>query len=69
MSAALLSNHRRVPPFGLGGGGTDASATNGSSEPTAARQPLAGCDRAELAAGDVFVVQTPSGGGYGSDER
>jgi 5-oxoprolinase (ATP-hydrolysing) len=29
-------------------------------------EKLRGCDRAELSAGDVFVVQTPSGGGYGT---
>jgi 5-oxoprolinase (ATP-hydrolysing) len=26
---------------------------------------LAGCDRAELEPGDVFVLETPGGGGYG----
>jgi 5-oxoprolinase (ATP-hydrolysing) len=26
---------------------------------------MAGCDSAHLTAGDVFVVETPGGGGYG----
>jgi 5-oxoprolinase (ATP-hydrolysing) len=29
------------------------------------RETLTGTDRAELGAGDVFVVETPGGGGYG----
>ncbi|MBO0803598.1 MAG: hydantoinase B/oxoprolinase family protein [Nocardiopsaceae bacterium] len=27
--------------------------------------PMAGCDSARLAPGDVLVVETPGGGGYG----
>ena len=27
--------------------------------------PMAGCDSADLAAGDVFVIETPGGGGFG----
>jgi 5-oxoprolinase (ATP-hydrolysing) len=30
------------------------------------RLDLRGADKAELAAGDVFVIETPGGGGYGS---
>jgi 5-oxoprolinase (ATP-hydrolysing) len=30
---------------------------------------MAGCDSARLAAGDVFVLETPGGGGYGGAER
>ena len=28
--------------------------------------PMRGCDTATLAAGDVFVIETPGGGGFGS---
>jgi 5-oxoprolinase (ATP-hydrolysing) len=65
MSAALLSNHRRVPPFGLAGGGNGRLGDQWVERADGSRQQLKGCDRAELAAGDVFVVSTPSGGGYG----
>jgi 5-oxoprolinase (ATP-hydrolysing) len=27
--------------------------------------PMRGCDTADLAAGDVFVIETPGGGGFG----
>jgi 5-oxoprolinase (ATP-hydrolysing) len=28
--------------------------------------PMRGCDSVEVAAGDVFVIETPGGGGYGT---
>ena len=28
--------------------------------------PLKGFDKTEMAAGDVFVIETPGGGGYGA---
>jgi 5-oxoprolinase (ATP-hydrolysing) len=65
MSAALLSNHRRVPPFGMAGGGCGTCGDQWVERKDGSREALEGCDRADLAAGDVFVVQTPSGGGYG----
>jgi 5-oxoprolinase (ATP-hydrolysing) len=30
---------------------------------------LKGCDTTEVQAGDVFVIETPGGGGYGAPER
>ena len=34
----------------------------------ATRVELSGTDKAEMAAGDVFVVETPGGGGYGAPD-
>jgi 5-oxoprolinase (ATP-hydrolysing) len=65
MSAALLSNHRRVPPFGMAGGVPGVCGDQWVERQDGSRAQLQGCDRAELGAGDVFVIQTPSGGGYG----
>ena len=42
---------------------------NGSSARTAAVRRSAGTDRAELAPGDVFVIETPGGGGFGGQGR
>ncbi len=66
MSAALLSNHRRVPPFGLDGGEAGRRGDQWVERAGGGREQLRGCDRANLQPGDVFVVQTPSGGGYGT---
>ncbi len=66
MTAAILSEHRRVPPHGLDGGEAGAVGINYVLRADGSRQDLSGTDRAELAAGDVFVIETPGGGGFGS---
>ena len=65
MTVAILSNHRRIPPFGLAGGGDGRLGRNWVERADGSREELSGTDAREMAAGDVFVVQTPSGGGYG----
>jgi 5-oxoprolinase (ATP-hydrolysing) len=65
MTASLLSNRRRVPPFGLNGGkpgGLGGGRVLRRSGEVEELGPTAG---AELEAGDVFVIDTPGGGGYG----
>ncbi|MEU2681928.1 hydantoinase B/oxoprolinase family protein [Streptomyces sp. NPDC007107] len=66
VTVALLSSHRRVPPYGMAGGGPGALGEQyveraGGEKVT----PLEGCDTAELDTGDVLVLRTPGGGGYG----
>lgn len=66
MTAVILANHRIVPPFGVAGGEagqvgqTRVRRTDGSVE------VLASTDKAEMAMGDVFMIDTPGGGGYGA---
>jgi 5-oxoprolinase (ATP-hydrolysing) len=65
MTAAILSNHRRVAPFGLAGGGDGAVGVNrlvrrdGRSETVEATAEIA------VDAGDQVRIETPGGGGYG----
>ncbi len=66
MTAVMLANHRRVPPFGVAGGEPARSAATGSSAPTARARNSARPCTVEMAAGDVFVIETPGGGGFGS---
>jgi 5-oxoprolinase (ATP-hydrolysing) len=66
MAAAILSNHRKVPPFGLDGGGSGICGDQWVERADGTVERLEGRDRAELRAGDVFAVQTPSGGGFGA---
>ncbi|SUV88417.1 5-oxoprolinase [Bordetella pertussis] len=65
MTAAILSNNRRHAPFGLAGGEAGAMGRNYVERADGRVEPLGPQDSAELAAGDVFVVETPGGGGYG----
>jgi 5-oxoprolinase (ATP-hydrolysing) len=65
MTAAILSGHRRVPPYGMAGGGPGAVGRNYVQRADGSRVELAGTGRAEMAAGDVFVIETPGGGGFG----
>lgn len=65
MHAAILSGRRQVAPFGLDGGGAAAPGRNSVERRDGTRQALAACDETDLLAGDVFVIETPGGGGYG----
>jgi 5-oxoprolinase (ATP-hydrolysing) len=65
MQAALVSNRRKVPPFGLHGGSPGICGAQWIERANGTREPLEGRCRADVGAGDVFAVRTPSGGGYG----
>ncbi len=65
MTVTTLSGHRRVPAFGLAGGAPGALGRNWVEHADGTVTEMSGCDSVELAAGDVFVIETPGGGGYG----
>jgi 5-oxoprolinase (ATP-hydrolysing) len=65
MTAAILSNHRRVPPHGMAGGRPGVPGHNYVLRADGSRAELGATDRTEMSPGDVFVVETPGGGGYG----
>jgi 5-oxoprolinase (ATP-hydrolysing) len=66
MTASILSHNRRVPPFGLAGGEPGALGRNGVERAGGPREELGGCASVEVGPGDVFVIETPGGGGYGA---
>ncbi|NNM78137.1 5-oxoprolinase [Sphingomonas sp. ID1715] len=65
MTAAILSNRRRVPPFGLEGGGPGACGRNSVERADGSVEEIGAAQAVEVAAGDVFVIETPGGGGFG----
>ena len=65
MSAGILSNHRRVAPFGLAGGAPGQVGVNSVERASGDVENLGPTATAELCPGDVFVIETPGGGGYG----
>ncbi len=66
MTAAVLASHRVVPPFGAAGGSPGQTGRNWveRADGTIDENP-SGRWQVDLEAGDTFVVQTPTGGGYG----
>ena len=68
MTAAILAGHRRVPPYGAAGGSPGALGRNWVERADGTRVEFGGTYSIDLAAGDVFVVETPGGGGFGADD-
>jgi len=66
MTVSMLSGHRRVPPYGLAGGQPGALGSNRVERADGSVVVMAGCDSVEVGIGDVLVVETPGGGGYGA---
>ncbi|HXM85628.1 MAG TPA: hydantoinase B/oxoprolinase family protein [Stellaceae bacterium] len=66
MTAAILADRRRVPPYGLAGGGPGALGRNWVERSSGQREEFGGTKVIEVGAGDVFVIETPGGGGYGN---
>jgi 5-oxoprolinase (ATP-hydrolysing) len=68
MTAAILSGHRLVRPHGLAGGAAGEPGKNYVLRIDGRRTELGPFDQTEMAAGDVFVIESPGGGGYGTIE-
>ncbi len=65
MTAAILSGHRRIAPYGAAGGAPGATGRNRVERATGEPVELGGSGQAEMRPGDVFVIETPGGGGVG----
>ncbi|PJX27659.1 5-oxoprolinase [Advenella sp. S44] len=68
MTAAILSNNRIYAPFGLKGGEPGQTGKNFIERLDGTVTELGPQDSADLQPGDVFVIETPGGGGYGRAE-
>ena len=66
MTAAILSNRRRVPPFGAAGGSPGALGRNAIERADGRVEPLGSTAEVSVSPGDVFVIETPGGGGFGA---
>jgi 5-oxoprolinase (ATP-hydrolysing) len=66
MTAAILSGHRLVRPHGMAGGAAGLAGANRVMRADGRTLELGPFDQTEMAPGDVFVIETPGGGGYGS---
>ncbi len=68
MEAVILANHRIVPPYGMAGGGDGAVGRNWVERTDGSVEELTATDLRQMAPGDVFVIETPGGGGFGRAE-
>jgi 5-oxoprolinase (ATP-hydrolysing) len=66
LTAAIVSSSRRVPPYGLAGGLPGACGRNAVERVGGSVEELGGVAELEMRPGDVLVVETPGGGGYGA---
>jgi 5-oxoprolinase (ATP-hydrolysing) len=68
VSLTLLTQHRRIPPYGLAGGLPGREGRQYILQKDNSILTLQGIDQAELEPGDAVVIETPGGGGYGSPD-
>jgi len=69
MRANILSSHRLVPPFGLNGGEAGLLGCNWIQRGNGTQEHLDSTATVEMQPGDVFVIETPGGGGFGSHSK
>jgi 5-oxoprolinase (ATP-hydrolysing) len=65
MTASILSNNRTLGPFGMAGGESGAVGRNSVERANGAVEEVPHVGSTEMQMDDVFVIETPGGGGYG----
>ena len=66
MTAAILSNNRIHAPFGMAGGAPADRGRNRVLRADGTAETLGHIGKVDMGPGDVFVIETPGGGGYGA---
>ena len=69
MDVSILSGQRRIPPFGLAGGGPGRTGRNRILRANGDLEELPGTASFSVKPGDVLAIGTPGGGGYGEPAR
>ena len=69
MTAAILSSMRTQGPKGMAGGGDGKPGANRVERADGTVEELLATATTEMGVGDVFVIETPGGGGYGEAEE
>jgi 5-oxoprolinase (ATP-hydrolysing) len=68
MTAVMLANHRRAAPFGVAGGAPGAVGRNWverAGTRAGEREEYGATFAVQMNADDIFVIETPGGGGFG----
>ncbi len=69
MTVTLLTSHRETEPYGLDGGEPGLRGENSVIYSDGTEKMLRGNDEINLADGDMIVIKTPGGGGFGKPEK
>jgi len=69
MTAAILSNHRRIAPFGMNGGCPGSPGINRIRRADGTEELLSATAEVKIEAGDSVIIETPGGGGFGKLRR
>jgi 5-oxoprolinase (ATP-hydrolysing) len=69
MRGNLLALRREVAPFGLAGGAPGRPGRQWIARSDGTIHPLPGIAEFGLEPGDLLVLETPGGGGYGKDQE
>ncbi len=65
MTCAILANRRKIAPFGLDGGEPGALGRNWVERTDGTIEEKGATARWDVGPGDLFVIETPGGGGFG----
>ncbi|MGV3742257.1 MAG: hydantoinase B/oxoprolinase family protein [Burkholderiaceae bacterium] len=66
MTASVISNNRIHAPFGMQGGEPGHRGRNAIRRADGSIEELPHIARVQMEANDVFIIETPGGGGYGT---
>ncbi|MDX1590417.1 MAG: hydantoinase B/oxoprolinase family protein, partial [Balneolaceae bacterium] len=69
VSLSVLTQHRNVAPYGLNGGEPGTKGLQYIIRAGGKKSELNWRDGAEIEEGDRFILETPGGGGFGSNEE
>jgi len=69
MTANILAGHRLVPPYGLNGGEPGSVGRNYVIHVDGSRTELSHHGQVHVQPGDLFIIKTPGGGGFGAAEQ
>ena len=65
MQAQILANRRKLPPRGICGGGDAAPGRNWVERSDGSVEKLPATASIDMEIGDIFIIETPGGGGWG----
>ena len=67
MTVAILANSRRIAPFGMDGGQPGHPGRTTLARVGQRIEEFGSCAKMEVNSGDAIIVETPGGGGFGSE--